>query len=221
MSSKARTKAAVFDSRRDSQSRQRTDARLHSRIWRIRLRPGSCLWRSDGQSRSVNYLNPIVIDKQPQLQFSTMAKAREHCARGAGIWKWCSNLEAGPGPLCRPRLHRRGHDNDPVRHGRSEQDEQGSSLHGCHTVCSKSGGKIAVAVEFRQRRARGASSLYYRALRMMFRGFATGYGRIDQTRHLTWPGSHHRIVRGGLILDLRAIYKPSPTSRYWLIVMRC
>ena len=25
---------------------------------------------------------------------------------------------------------------------------------------------------------------------------------------------------GRLILDLRAIYKPSPTSRYWLIVMR-
>jgi xylulose-5-phosphate/fructose-6-phosphate phosphoketolase len=30
--------------------------------------------------RSVNYLNAIVIDKQPQLQFLTMAQAREHCA---------------------------------------------------------------------------------------------------------------------------------------------
>jgi xylulose-5-phosphate/fructose-6-phosphate phosphoketolase len=40
--------------------------------------------------RSVNYLNLIVIDKQPQLQWLKMDDAREHCARGAGTWEWCS-----------------------------------------------------------------------------------------------------------------------------------
>lgn len=36
--------------------------------------------------RSVNYLNLIVIDKQPQLQWLTMDEAEDHCARGAGVW---------------------------------------------------------------------------------------------------------------------------------------
>lgn len=39
--------------------------------------------------RSQSYLNLIVIDKQPQLQWLSMAEARVHCARGAGIWDWC------------------------------------------------------------------------------------------------------------------------------------
>jgi xylulose-5-phosphate/fructose-6-phosphate phosphoketolase len=41
--------------------------------------------------RSRNYLNLIVIDKQPQLQWLNMEQARSHCARGLGIWEWCSN----------------------------------------------------------------------------------------------------------------------------------
>jgi len=40
--------------------------------------------------RSEDYLNLIVIDKQPQLQWLTMAEARTHCARGASVWEWCS-----------------------------------------------------------------------------------------------------------------------------------
>ena len=40
--------------------------------------------------RSRNYLNLIVIDKQPQLQWLDMDTAVEHCTRGAGIWRWCS-----------------------------------------------------------------------------------------------------------------------------------
>jgi len=40
--------------------------------------------------RSESYLNLIVIDKQPQLQWLTMAEARAHCARGASVWEWCS-----------------------------------------------------------------------------------------------------------------------------------
>ncbi|OHV09686.1 phosphoketolase [Kushneria phosphatilytica] len=41
--------------------------------------------------KSVNYLNAIVIDKQPQLQYLNLEEAREHCAHGAGIWEWASN----------------------------------------------------------------------------------------------------------------------------------
>jgi xylulose-5-phosphate/fructose-6-phosphate phosphoketolase len=35
--------------------------------------------------RSRNYVNLIVIDKQPQLQYFDMDQAIEHCARGASI----------------------------------------------------------------------------------------------------------------------------------------
>ena len=45
---------------------------------------------SDHCLRSRNYVNLIVIDKQPQLQWLTMSEARAHCARGAGIWEWAS-----------------------------------------------------------------------------------------------------------------------------------
>src|SRR2546429_8416077 len=38
--------------------------------------------------RSRSYINLIVIDKQPQLQWLTMDEAVEHCARGAGVWDW-------------------------------------------------------------------------------------------------------------------------------------
>jgi xylulose-5-phosphate/fructose-6-phosphate phosphoketolase len=41
--------------------------------------------------RSTSYVNLIVIDKQPQLQWLTMEEAVEHCARGASVWKWAGN----------------------------------------------------------------------------------------------------------------------------------
>ncbi|MBW6434586.1 phosphoketolase family protein [Actinoplanes hulinensis] len=41
--------------------------------------------------RSRSYVNLIVIDKQPQLQWLTMDQAIEHCTRGAGIWEWAGN----------------------------------------------------------------------------------------------------------------------------------
>jgi xylulose-5-phosphate/fructose-6-phosphate phosphoketolase len=43
--------------------------------------------------RSRNYVNLIVIDKQPQLQWQDMDAAIQHCAAGASIWKWASNDE--------------------------------------------------------------------------------------------------------------------------------
>lgn len=41
--------------------------------------------------RSQSYVNLIVIDKQPQLQWLGIDEAIEHCARGAGIWSWAGN----------------------------------------------------------------------------------------------------------------------------------
>jgi xylulose-5-phosphate/fructose-6-phosphate phosphoketolase len=41
--------------------------------------------------RSRDYVNLIVIDKQPQLQYLDGDAARAHCSRGGGIWEWASN----------------------------------------------------------------------------------------------------------------------------------
>ena len=41
--------------------------------------------------RSRNYVNLIVIDKQPQLQYLDIDEARAHCSHGAGMWSWASN----------------------------------------------------------------------------------------------------------------------------------
>ena len=48
--------------------------------------------------RSRSYINLIVIDKQPQLQFLTMDEAIEHCARGAGIWEWAGTDDNASDP---------------------------------------------------------------------------------------------------------------------------
>jgi xylulose-5-phosphate/fructose-6-phosphate phosphoketolase len=45
--------------------------------------------------RSRNYVNLIVIDKQPQLQWLDMDAATQHCARGASIWRWASHDAGG------------------------------------------------------------------------------------------------------------------------------
>ena len=41
--------------------------------------------------RSENYINVIVSDKQPHLQYLTMDEAITHCTRGVSIWGWASN----------------------------------------------------------------------------------------------------------------------------------
>ena len=38
--------------------------------------------------RSRNYVNLIVSDKQPHLQYLTMEEAISHCTKGASIWEW-------------------------------------------------------------------------------------------------------------------------------------
>ncbi len=67
-------------------------------VVRIYLPPdANCLLSvADHCLRSRNYLNLIVIDKQPQLQWLTMEEAKTHCALGAGIWPMYSNQPEEP-----------------------------------------------------------------------------------------------------------------------------
>src|SRR5262245_19585107 len=68
-------------------------------VARIYLPPdANCLLSvADHCFRSRDYVNLIVIDKQPQLQWLDMETAIEHCTRGASIWHWASN-EQGDEP---------------------------------------------------------------------------------------------------------------------------
>jgi xylulose-5-phosphate/fructose-6-phosphate phosphoketolase len=63
-------------------------------VARIYLPPdaNSLLSVADHCLRSRNYVNLIVIDKQPQLQWLDMDSAIEHAAAGASIWEWASNV---------------------------------------------------------------------------------------------------------------------------------
>jgi xylulose-5-phosphate/fructose-6-phosphate phosphoketolase len=64
-------------------------------VARIYMPPdANCLLSvADHCLRSKNYVNLIVQDKQPQLQYLTMEEAIEHAARGASIWRWAGNDE--------------------------------------------------------------------------------------------------------------------------------
>jgi xylulose-5-phosphate/fructose-6-phosphate phosphoketolase len=66
-------------------------------ITRIYLPPdANCLLSvADHCLRSHNYINLIVIDKQPHLQYLDIDAAREHCTRGASIWSWAGNHAGG------------------------------------------------------------------------------------------------------------------------------
>jgi xylulose-5-phosphate/fructose-6-phosphate phosphoketolase len=59
-------------------------------VARVYLPPdANCLLSvADHCLRSRSYINLIVIDKQPQLQWLGMEQAIEHCTAGAGIWDW-------------------------------------------------------------------------------------------------------------------------------------
>ncbi|WP_433795363.1 phosphoketolase family protein [Actinoplanes sp. CA-252034] len=48
--------------------------------------------------RSRSYVNLIVIDKQPQLQWLDMDQAIEHCRNGAGIWEWAGTDDGDRDP---------------------------------------------------------------------------------------------------------------------------
>ena len=64
-------------------------------VARIYLPPdANCLLSvADHCLRSHDYVNLIVIDKQPQLQWLSMEAAIDHCTRGLSTWHWASNDE--------------------------------------------------------------------------------------------------------------------------------
>ena len=63
------------------------------RVTRIYLPPdANCLLSvADHCLRSVDYVNVIVADKQPHLQFLEMDSAVKHCTKGIGLWSWACN----------------------------------------------------------------------------------------------------------------------------------
>ncbi|HEU5346505.1 MAG TPA: phosphoketolase family protein [Ktedonobacterales bacterium] len=69
-----------------------------SSVARIYLPPdANCLLSvADHCLRSRNYINLILIGKQPQPQWLDMRAAQEHCARGVGVWEWASNDAGAP-----------------------------------------------------------------------------------------------------------------------------
>jgi xylulose-5-phosphate/fructose-6-phosphate phosphoketolase len=64
-------------------------------VVRVYLPPdANCLLSvADHCLTSHDYVNLIVIDKQPQLQYLDMDTARAHCAKGASVWDWASTDE--------------------------------------------------------------------------------------------------------------------------------
>ena len=59
-------------------------------VARVYLPPdANCLLAvADHCLRSSNYVNLVIIDKQPQLQWLAPEAARAHCERGASSWDW-------------------------------------------------------------------------------------------------------------------------------------
>ncbi len=66
---------------------------MSGHVVRLYLPPdANCLLSvADHCLRSRDYVNLIVIDKQPELQYLGLDAAREHCARGASIWEWAGS----------------------------------------------------------------------------------------------------------------------------------
>ncbi|MFV2098699.1 phosphoketolase [Micromonospora sp. LOL_014] len=69
-------------------------------VSRVYLPPdANCLLSvADHCLRSRSYVNLVVIDKQPQLQWLTMDQAVEHCAKGADIWEWAGTDDGSSEP---------------------------------------------------------------------------------------------------------------------------
>jgi xylulose-5-phosphate/fructose-6-phosphate phosphoketolase len=69
----------------------------HGSVTRVYLPPdaNSLLSVADHCLRSRGYVNLIVIDKQPQLQWMSIDEASAHAERGASTWSWAGNVEDG------------------------------------------------------------------------------------------------------------------------------
>jgi xylulose-5-phosphate/fructose-6-phosphate phosphoketolase len=66
-------------------------------VSRVYLPPdANCLLSvADHCLRSKNYVNLIIIDKQPELQWLDLEAAKAHCAEGAGVWSWANHAGEG------------------------------------------------------------------------------------------------------------------------------
>ncbi|WP_051965777.1 phosphoketolase family protein [Kitasatospora mediocidica] len=53
---------------------------------------------ADHVLRSRDYVNVVVAGKQPCFDWLTLEQAREHCARGAGIWPWAGTDDGSREP---------------------------------------------------------------------------------------------------------------------------
>jgi len=73
---------------------------LKGRVIRIYFPPdANCLVSViDHCLRSRNYVNLIVIDKQPELQWLDIEAAIAHCAARASVWPWASNVRIDEEP---------------------------------------------------------------------------------------------------------------------------
>ena len=69
-------------------------------VGRVYLPPdaNTLLSVADHCFRSRSYVNLVVIDKQPQLQWLSIDEAESHCARGAGIWEWAGTDDGAADP---------------------------------------------------------------------------------------------------------------------------
>ena len=69
-------------------------------VGRVYLPPdaNSLLSVADHCMRSRSYVNLVVIDKQPQLQWLTIDEAIEHTARGASTWDWAGTDDGAAEP---------------------------------------------------------------------------------------------------------------------------
>jgi xylulose-5-phosphate/fructose-6-phosphate phosphoketolase len=68
-------------------------ANKSSKVTRIYLPPdANCLLSvADHCLRSTDYVNVIVADKEPHLQYLSMDEAIQHCTKGVSIWDWASS----------------------------------------------------------------------------------------------------------------------------------
>ena len=69
-------------------------------VGRVYLPPdaNTLLSVADHCMRSRSYVNLVVIDKQPQLQWLSIDDAIAHCARGAGVWDWAGTDDGTSDP---------------------------------------------------------------------------------------------------------------------------
>jgi len=66
---------------------------LSGTVTRVYLPPdaNTLLATAEHILRTMDYVNLIVVDKQPHLQYLTLEEARDHAAAGASVWAWAGN----------------------------------------------------------------------------------------------------------------------------------